>query len=244
MNSKTRRENQSAFRASPATRLLKWHDAGTPVCDPDIEEEPMRYFLFAFITAACFPVAPMAQERINPTDPQPTCSMCPGTLVPHAELEAYREKAIAEKLVDQQVRDIDIGKAHIGIGMVYRGKLDKPRPDSVAEHDQVSEVYHIISGSATLVLGPDIANRQRRPATLRTVVEFNGPGNNGSEIRNGVAHQIKAGDVVVIPAGTGHWFTKIDDHISYLMVRIDPDKVTPLKGEAQSRDYLSKPARK
>jgi uncharacterized protein YjlB len=35
------------------------------------------------------------------------------------------------------------------------------------------------------------------------------------------------GDVVVIPAGTGHQFTKIDDHISYLMVRIDPDKVTP-----------------
>jgi hypothetical protein len=28
------------------------------------------------------------------------------------------------------------------------------------------------------------------------------------------------------------------------MVRIDPDKVTPLKGEAQSGDYLSKPARK
>ncbi len=51
-------------------------------------------------------------------------------------------------------------------------------------------------------------------------------------------------DVVVIPAGTGHWFAKIDDHISYLMVRIDPDKVTPLKGESQSRDYLSKPARK
>ena len=46
----------------------------------------------------------------------------------------------------------------------------------------------------------------------------------------------------MIPAGTGHWFTKIDDHIDYLMVRIDPDKVTPLKGEAQSKEYLSKPA--
>jgi hypothetical protein len=90
------------------------------------------------------------------------------------------------------VRDIEIGKAHIGIGMVHRGKLAAPAKDSVAEHDQVSEVYHIISGSATLVLGPDIVNRQRRPATLRTVVEFNGPGNNGSEIRNGVAHQLKA----------------------------------------------------
>ena len=51
--------------------------------------------------------------------------------------------------------------------------------------------------------------------------EFNGPGNNGSEIRNGVTLNLKPGDVVVIPAGTGHWFTKIDDHIDYLMVRID-----------------------
>ena len=189
-------------------------------------------------------LASAAYGQVNPTDPQPTCNMCPGTYVPLAELDAYTKKAIAEKLVDQQVRDIDIGKAHIGIGMVYRGKLDKPAPNSVAEHDQVSEVYHIISGSATLVLGPDITNRQRRPATQRTVVEFNGPGNNGSEIRNGVAHEIKAGDVVVIPAGTGHWFTKIDDHISYLMVRIDPDKVTPLRSEAQSKAYLSKPAPK
>ncbi|MBI3375100.1 MAG: hypothetical protein HY017_25540 [Betaproteobacteria bacterium] len=201
-----------------------------------------KIFLSVLVAAACFPAEPMAQDKVNPTDPQPTCNMCPGTLIPLSELDAYTKKAMAERLVDQQVRDIDIGKAHVGIGMVYRGKLDKPRPDSVAEHDQVSEVYHVISGSATLVLGPDIVNRQRRPATQRTVVEFNGPGNNGSDIRNGVAHQIKAGDVVVIPAGTGHWFTKIDDHINYLMIRFDPDRVTPLKGEVQSKEYLSKPA--
>ena len=68
----------------------------------------------------------MAQGKINPTDPQPTCNMCPGTYIPLSELEAYTKKAIAENLVDQQVRDIEIGKAHVGIGMVYRGKLDKP----------------------------------------------------------------------------------------------------------------------
>jgi mannose-6-phosphate isomerase-like protein (cupin superfamily) len=188
----------------------------------------------------------LAQDpvRINPTDPQPTCTMCPGTYIPLAELESYTKKALAEKLLDQQVRDIDIGKAHIGIGMVHRGRLEKPNPDSVAEHDHVSEVYHVISGAATLVLGPDIVNRQRRPATMRTVVEFNGPGNNGSEVRNGIAYEIKAGDVVVIPAGTGHWFTRIEDHIDYLMVRIDPDKLTPLKSEAQSQDYLSRPAKR
>jgi len=196
------------------------------------------------LAAALVSTPAMAQStKVNPTDPQPTCNMCPGTYIPVAELEAYSKKAIAEKLVDQQVRSIDIGRSNVAIGMVYRGKLDKPSPDSVAEHDHVSEVYHIISGSATLVLGPDIVNRQRRPATMRTVVEFNGPGNNGSDIRDGVAYNIKAGDVVVIPAGTGHWFTKIDDHINYLMIRIDPDKVAPLKDEAKSKEYLSKPAR-
>ena len=184
----------------------------------------------------------VAQTKINPTDPQPTCNMCPGYYIPVSELQAYTQKAVVEKLTDQQVRDVEIGKAHIGIGMVHRGRLDKPAPNSVAEHDQVSEVYHVIDGSATLVLGADIVDRQRRPATQRTVREFNGPGNNGSDIRNGVAYNLKAGDVVVIPAGTGHWFTKIDDHIDYLMVRIDPDKVTPLKSEAQSKEYLSKPA--
>jgi mannose-6-phosphate isomerase-like protein (cupin superfamily) len=202
----------------------------------------MKTFLLG-LTLATFSVAPlMGQAKINPTDPQPTCNMCPGTYIPLSELEAYTKKALAENLLDQQVRDIEIGKAHIGIGMVHRGKLDKPGTDSVAEHDLVSEVYHIVSGTATLVLGPDITNRQRRPATQRTVVEFNGPGNNGTEIRNGVAYNLKPGDVVVIPAGTGHWFTKIDDHIDYLMVRIDPDKATPLKSEAQSKEYLSKPA--
>jgi len=202
----------------------------------------MRKILLGIAGAACVAVALVAQAKINPTDPQPTCNMCPGYYIPESELQAYTKKAIAEKLTDQQVRDIEIGKAHIGIGMVHRGKLDAPAPNSVAEHDQVSEVYHIIDGSATLVLGADIVNRQRRPSTQLTVREFNGPGNNGSDIRNGVAHQIKAGDVVVIPAGTGHWFTRIDDHITYLMIRIDPDKVTPLKSEAQSKDYLSKPA--
>ena len=174
-------------------------------------------------------------------DPQPTCTMCPATYIPESEIQQYAKKAIAEKLIDQQVRDVNIGKSHIGIGVVYRGKLTAPAPESVAEHDLVSEVYHIIEGSATLMTGPDLVDKKRRPANLETVRLFNGPGNNSASIRNGVSHELKAGDVIVIPAGTGHWFTKIDDHITYLMVRIDPDKVTPLRDEAASKAYLAKP---
>ena len=198
----------------------------------------MRRFVVVVALAASPFAVVIAQQ-----DPQPTCKMCPATYIQNDEIQAYAKKAIAEKLTDQQVRDIELGKAHVGIGVVYRGKLDSPAPESVAEHDFVSEVYHIIEGSATLVTGPDLVGKKRRPADLETVRLFNGPGNNSSSIRNGVPHELKAGDVIVIPAGTGHWFTKIDDHITYLMVRFDPDKVTPLKDEAASKAYLAKPAR-
>ncbi len=175
------------------------------------------------------------------TDPQPTCRMCEGTYLPATEIQEYLKKALAEGRTDQQARDVNIGKAHVAIGVVHRGKLDAPAPASVAEHDLVSEVYYIMSGSGTLVLGPDIADMKRRPADLETVRLFNGPGNNGTTIRNGKTYNLKVGDMVVIPAGTGHWFTKIEDHLSYVMVRIDPDKVTPLMDEAKSRAWLATP---
>src|SRR5437899_6066190 len=108
-------------------------------------EVHMKNFLLGLAAAACVAAVVMAQGKINPTDPQPTCNMCPGTLVPLSELEAYTKKALSEGLLDQQVRDIEIGKAHVGIGMVYRGKLDKHGTDSDAEHDQDSGVYHITS---------------------------------------------------------------------------------------------------
>src|SRR5712691_12574955 len=123
-------------------------------------EVHMKNFLLGLAAAACVAGVLFAQGKINPTDPQPTCNMCPGSYIPLSELQAYTKKALAEKLVDQQVRDIEIGKAHVGIGMVYRGKLDAPAAESVAEHDLVSEVYHIIDGSATLMLGHDLVGKK------------------------------------------------------------------------------------
>ena len=174
-----------------------------------------------------------AQER----EYSPTCNMCPGTYIPNTEIQAYVKRAIANQLTDQQIRQVDVGKTNVGVAVVYRGKLNNPQAN-VAEHDLVSEVYHVIDGSATLVLGPDLVGKVRRPSTETTVRLMNGPGNNSKAIRNGVTYELKAGDVVIIPAGTGHQFTKIDDHITYLMVRADPDKVTPHKTEADSRADL------
>lgn len=185
----------------------------------------------------------LASSVLSAQDLKPTCNNCPGTYVPNDEIQAYVKRAIATGAIDQQVRAVDIGKSNVDVAVVYRGKLAAPAPDSVAEHDQVSEVYHVIDGSGTLVTGPDLVGKKRRPADNEAVRLLNGPGNGASSIRNGVSHELKPGDVMVIPAGTGHWFTKIDDHITYLMVRVDPDKVTPHKDEAASKADLAKGGR-
>ena len=177
-------------------------------------------------------------------DPKPTCNQCPATHIDSSELQAYAKRAMENRLVDQQVRSVDVGKSQVGIGIVYRGKLDQPGKNAVAEHDFISEVYHVIEGTATLETGPDLVGAVQRPSTMQTVREFNGPGKNAASIRNGVTYHLKPGDVIVVPAGTGHLFTHIDDHIIYLMLRIDPDKVVPLKDEAASKAYLASPVKR
>jgi mannose-6-phosphate isomerase-like protein (cupin superfamily) len=199
----------------------------------------MRRLLIGVAALVVALAALAAQER----EYTPTCKMCPGTYIPKSEIDAYIKRGYANQLTDQGVRQVDVGKTNVGVAVVTRGKINNPAA-TVAEHDLVSEVYHVIDGSATLVLGPDLVGKQRRPANETTVRLLNGPGNNAKEIRNGVAHEIKAGDVVIIPAGTGHQFTKIDDHITYLMIRVDPDKVTPHKTEADSKADLATDGRR
>jgi mannose-6-phosphate isomerase-like protein (cupin superfamily) len=172
-------------------------------------------------------------------DSKPSCNKCQSTYISADEIQAYLKRVEGNAVADQQVRALDIGKINVDIGVVYRGKLTAPTPQSVAEHDLVSEVYHIIDGSATLMTGPDIVDLKKRSNDERAVRLLNGPGGNGASIRNGVSQELKAGDVIVIPAGTGHLFTSIPDHIRYIMVRIDPDKITPHKDEAASKADLA-----
>ena len=172
--------------------------------------------------------------------PAPSCDMCDADFVPAEELEAYERVADATGLTDLQVRSLDIGKANVQIALVKRGALEAPAPHSVAEHDLVTEVYYVLSGSGTNLTGPDLVDKRRRSPDNRAVQFLNGPGNNAAAVRDGVTYELTAGDMLVVPAGTGHQFTRIEDHITYLMVRVDPDKVVPLQDAEASRAYLAR----
>ena len=177
--------------------------------------------------------------RVSAQDVEPSCLMCPSTHVPSEEIQRYVSVGRESSITDQQVRSIDIGKSNVQIAVAHRGALDEPGPNSVASHDLVTEVYVVLSGGGTNRTGPDLVGRRRRPPDNRAVRFLNGPGNNSSDIQNPETHELAAGDVFVIPAGTGHQFTRIADHITYLMVRIDPDKVVPLMDGSASEAYLA-----
>jgi mannose-6-phosphate isomerase-like protein (cupin superfamily) len=161
-----------------------------------------------------------------------SCDACSATYIRADEILEYLKVGG----LDQQIRSVDVGRSNVQVALVHRGRLEEPA--GVAEHDLVTEVYYILAGSGTNVTGPYLIGATARPRTNSAVQRLNGPGHNATAIRDGVVQELKPGDVVVIPAGTGHQFTRIDNYITYLMVRIDPDKVVPLMAETDSREYL------
>src|SRR5690349_8760023 len=117
---------------------------------------------------------------------KPSCRGCSATYIAADEIQAYFQRspgAMRNSVADQQVRAVDVGRSNVAIGVVYRNGV-QAEGSAVAEHDLVSEVYYILEGTATLVTGSDIVGLKPRPADDRAVRLLNGPGGNGSSIRN------------------------------------------------------------
>jgi mannose-6-phosphate isomerase-like protein (cupin superfamily) len=93
-------------------------------------------------------------------------------------------------------------------------------------HDSTAETYIITSGGGTLVTGGYIVNGRRSAPDNQVTTILNGPSCSGSIAGTDVVRrEVKVGDVIVIPAGVPHGWTAIIDHVTYLSVRPDPDKV-------------------
>ena len=99
-------------------------------------------------------------------------------------------------------------------------------------HDATTETYIIVSGSGTLVTGGHIVNGTRSGPESEVTRVLNGPSCSGTiEGQDVVRRVVKTGDIIIIPAGVPHGWTDIADHVDYLSVRPDPDKVL-------QRDYV------
>jgi mannose-6-phosphate isomerase-like protein (cupin superfamily) len=150
----------------------------------------------------------------------------PAIYITSDDIRATLKKAPADSVTDQAIRTITVGNLNVGVGVVHRSA--KAAQTSIM-HDELTEIYHILSGSGTLVTGGSLTKPERFPAGSATVKDLAGPSWRGSVLEGGVSRKVKAGDVVIIPAGTGHWFSQIDGAIDYEVMRVDPGKLLSLK---------------
>jgi len=95
-------------------------------------------------------------------------------------------------------------------------------------HDGQTETYIIISGGGTLVTGGKIVNGRRSAPDSSVTQVLNGPSCSGPIVGDDVVRKVvKVGDIIIIPAGVPHGWEAIGDHVDYLSVRPDPDRVIP-----------------
>lgn len=159
----------------------------------------------------------LAQAGANPL---------PATDVTAANIQATLKQSIDKKIRDIPIRTVNAGGHNVGIALVHRPKGEK---SDAAVHDKVSEVYQMLNGAGMLVTGGTLVNPKKRESNSEVVTQLSGPGISGSAIRGGVSRRIAKGDMVIIPAGTPHQWTEIQEEMSYTVIRMDPGRVIAVK---------------
>lgn len=150
------------------------------------------------------------------------------TDIPNTEIQRVIDKTPNLPVSDQQIRVLNInGEYNVGVGVVHRARTEKQSVGG-SEHSQITEIYHVISGTGTFLTGGTIENAKERAADVEAVKTLTGPSTEGTRILNGTSRKVGPGDVIILPPNTPHTFTEItSDEIVYLVVRVDPHKVLP-----------------
>jgi glc operon protein GlcG len=91
--------------------------------------------------------------------------------------------------------------------MVHASHRDKA--GVVELHEQDADIIYVLDGTAVFVTGGEIVGG-----------EVIGPGEiRGSEIKGGETRTISKGDVIIVPAGTPHWFKEVPGPLNYYVVK-------------------------
>jgi mannose-6-phosphate isomerase-like protein (cupin superfamily) len=149
-----------------------------------------------FVLLATLPFQGPARTPV-PAAPAPPPGSA-GVYKKAAELKAVLDKATAAT-PDMSASAVAITDQY-RINIVRRGK-----GAGAIRHAGNTEVHYIVEGAGTFVTGGTIV----RPAAAGAV----------AEIQGGVSRHVAAGDVVVIPENSPHWYKDVDGLITYLEVR-------------------------
>jgi uncharacterized protein GlcG (DUF336 family) len=93
-------------------------------------------------------------------------------------------------------------------------KLDAGRretPGDVEYHAHTVDVMHVVDGTATVITGGEMLGvRRTGNGELRA-----------DSVTGGEAHELSAGDVLAVPAGVPHQFTRVSNPFLYFVVKVE-----------------------
>jgi len=105
------------------------------------------------------------------------------------------------------------------------GELTSTPPTSggapgMISHDSQTEGYLITSGGGTLMTGGKIVNGRKSGPDNEVTTTLNGPSCSGTAYGDDIVRkEVKAGDIIIIPAGVPHGWTGITTEVTYLSFR-------------------------
>jgi len=172
---------------------------------------PGLYLLTALMAAA----APIWCSGLTSTLFAKPAANAAAAYVTTAEIDAaLRQMPPTSTTFDKPIKTVDTGAYKVTIVILRR--IPSQTPDSSLLHDRVTEVYQILTGGGMFETGGTLVDG--KPVDLTS--EAAGPSVRGT-IQGGESRRIGPGDVVVIPPGLPHRFSKLEGTITYLVTRIE-----------------------
>ncbi|MDQ7083906.1 MAG: hypothetical protein Q9M36_02805 [Sulfurovum sp.] len=142
-----------------------------------------------------------------------TAQLRVGTYLTASDIDKFIEALARDTVSDSKIRVVEVvDKNGVGLYGVYRPKeiAGKANLHQIA----TTETYYILKGHGTLVTGGEIIDGAFASPTSITI--------KGTAIKGGVSRRVGPGDVIIIPGYTAHWWSKLDEDLSYISFRTGP----------------------
>lgn len=169
--------------------------------------------------AAAASVAVAAQQAQSSEGRTYTGGMA-ATYLSSEDVQNFLKALPADAISDSPIRVVDVGGYRVGVFGVFRPKSQPG--DAIAHETSTTEIYYVLDGSGTLVTGGTITDMKPPPAGRSA-------GPRGDKIEGGASRHVAAGDIIIIPGRTPHWWSSLDSDIHYLIYRPDPENRLRLK---------------
>lgn len=151
------------------------------------------------------------------------------TIIASATLEEAKAAAPADSVSDQPIVHVESAEGRLGIGVVHRPVIARGAPIEAIQHHKQSEVYRVMAGRGVLVTARTMDSTESYDPDGYVVKNLVGPSDGGIITEIDHSQPIAAGDIVIIPAGVAHGFSEISEPITYMVVRVDPERLVELK---------------